>query len=81
MPTRAAVSWTLSGRHEGYGAFGTPTGAEVFVLGATHAEYGELISGAPKLRRELTLYDETAIWKQIFCIKKIVENLKCQKRK
>ena len=66
MPTRAAVSWTLSGRHEGYGAFGTPTGAEIFVLGATHAEYGELISGVPKLRREWTLYDETAIWKQIF---------------
>ena len=66
MPPRAAVRWSLSGRHEGYGAFGTPTGAEVFVLGATHAEYGELISGAPKLRREWTLYDETAIWKQIF---------------
>ena len=65
MPPRAAVRWTLSGRHEGYGAFGTPTGAEVFVLGATHAEYGELISGAPKLRREWTLYDETAVWKQI----------------
>ena len=43
-----------------------PTGAEIFVLGATHAEYGELISGVPKLRREWTLYDETAIWKQIF---------------
>lgn len=65
MPPRAAVRWTLHGLHEGYGAFGHPTGAEVFVMGATHAEFGELITGEPKLRREWTLYDETAIWKQI----------------
>jgi len=65
MPQRAAVRWSLHGTHEGYGTFGKPTGAEVFVLGVTHAEYGQLISGAPKLRREWTLYDETAIWKQI----------------
>ena len=65
MPPRAAVRWTLHGTHEGYGTFSEPTGSEVFVLGATHAEFGELISGAPKLRREWTLYDETAIWKQI----------------
>lgn len=65
MPPRAAVRWTLRGTHEGYGSFGEPTGAEVFILGATHAEFGELISGAPKLRREWTLIDETAVWKQI----------------
>ena len=65
MPPRAAARWTLHGLHEGYGAFGHPTGAEVFVMGATHAEFGELITGEPKLRREWTLYDETAIWKQI----------------
>jgi len=65
MPPRAAVRWTLHGTHDGYGAFGEPTGTDVFILGATHAEYGELISGQPKLRREWTLYDETAIWKQI----------------
>ena len=35
------------------------------MLGATHVEYGELVGGAAKLRREWTLYDETAIWKQI----------------
>ena len=65
MPPRAAVRWTLHGKHEGYGSFGEPSGAEVFVLGATHAEYGAVISGAARLRREWTLYDETAIWKQI----------------
>ncbi|MEM8590970.1 MAG: nuclear transport factor 2 family protein [Pseudomonadota bacterium] len=65
MPPRAALRWTLHGRHEGYGAFGEPTGAEVFILGATHAEFGALGSGEPKLRREWTLLDETAVWKQI----------------
>ena len=65
MPPRAAVRWSLHGLHEGYGAFGAPTGADVYVMGATHAEFGELVSGAPKLRREWTLYDETAVWKQI----------------
>ena len=65
MPPRAAVRWTLHGTHDGYGAFGEPTGADVFVMGITHTEYGELITGQPKLRREWTLYDETAIWKQI----------------
>ena len=65
MPPRAAVRWSLHGLHEGYGAFGSPTGADVYVMGATHAEFGELVSGSPKLRREWTLYDETAIWKQI----------------
>ena len=31
----------------------------------THAEYGSLVSDVPKIRREYTLYDEVAIWKQI----------------
>ncbi len=65
MPPRAAVRWTLHGKHDGWGAFGTPTGAEVFVLGITQAEFGTLGAAEPKLRREWTLFDETAIWKQI----------------
>ena len=60
MPPRAAVRWSLWGRHKGWGVFGTPSGAMVYVLGVTHAEFG------PRgLRREWTLFDETAIWKQI----------------
>ncbi|MEM9474361.1 MAG: ester cyclase [Pseudomonadota bacterium] len=60
MPPRAAVRWSLHGRHDGWGTFGAPTGAEVTVMGITHAEFG------PRgLRREWTLIDETAIWKQI----------------
>ena len=65
MPPRAAVRWTLEGKHEGWGSFGTPTGAHVFILGASHAEFGALVAGEVKLRREWTLFDETAIWKQI----------------
>jgi hypothetical protein len=60
MPPRAALRWSLMGKHEGWGAFGAPTGTEVYVLGISHAEFG------PRgLRREYVLYDETAIWKQI----------------
>ncbi len=60
MPPRAAVRWSLWGRHAEWGAFGAPTGAMVYVLGITHAEFGP-----HGLRREWTLYDETAIWTQI----------------
>lgn len=60
LPPRAALRWSLSGSHDGWGAFGAPTGADVHVLGISHAEFG------PRgLRREYVLIDETAIWKQI----------------
>jgi hypothetical protein len=65
MPPRAAVRWSLWGKHEGWGAFGKPSGAMVYVLGITHAEFGTLGAAAPTLRREYTLFDETAVWKQI----------------
>ena len=57
---RAALRWSLTGRHDGWGAFGTPTGADVHIMGLSHAEFGPW-----GLRREYVLYDETAIWKQI----------------
>ncbi|WP_226782502.1 ester cyclase [Oceaniglobus trochenteri] len=60
MSPRAALRWTLEGRHDGWGAFGRPTGAEVYVMGICHAEFG------PRgIRREYALFDEVAIWKQI----------------
>ncbi|MEM9580518.1 MAG: ester cyclase [Pseudomonadota bacterium] len=59
-PPRAAVRFSLHGAHDGHGMFGAPTGAEVFVMGIAHAEFG------PRgIRREWALIDETAIWKQI----------------
>lgn len=60
MPPRAALRWSLHGKHDGYGMFGAPTGAEVYVMGFGHAEFG------PRgLRREYILIEETSIWKQI----------------
>jgi len=59
-PPRAAVRWELTGRHDGWGMFGRPSRAEVTIMGITQAEFG------PRgLRREWTLIDETAVWKQI----------------
>ncbi|WP_420862413.1 nuclear transport factor 2 family protein [Algirhabdus cladophorae] len=60
MPPRAAVRWSLHGTHDGFGHFGKPTGAPVYIMGITHAEFGPW-----GLRREYTLIDETAVWKQI----------------
>ncbi|MEM9228428.1 MAG: nuclear transport factor 2 family protein [Pseudomonadota bacterium] len=60
LSPRAAIRWSLDGVHEGWGAFGRPSGARVHVMGISHAEYGPW-----GLRREFALYDEVAIWKQI----------------
>ena len=60
MAPRAALRWGLYGTHSGWGSFGAPSGAKVYVMGASHAEFG------PRgLRREYVLFDETAVWKQI----------------
>lgn len=60
LPPRAALRWSLTGIHDGWGAFGRPSGAPVHVMGISHAEFG------PRgLRREWVLIDETAVWKQI----------------
>jgi predicted ester cyclase len=60
LPPRAAIRWSLSGKHEGWGTFGQPSGADIYVMGVSHAEFGPW-----GLRREYTLFDETAVWKQI----------------
>ncbi|MGB0798443.1 MAG: ester cyclase [Planktomarina sp.] len=65
MCPRAAVRWSLTGRHDGHGQFGTPTGADVHVMGMTHVDFGPFGSGGGTIRKEYTLIDETAIWKQI----------------
>lgn len=60
LSPRAALRWSLSGKHDGWGLFGAPTGADVYILGLSHAEFGPW-----GLRREYVLFDEVAIWKQI----------------
>ena len=60
LSPRSAIRWSLSGKHDGLGAFGKPTGADVYIMGISHAEFG------PRgIRREFTVFDEVAIWKQI----------------
>lgn len=60
MSPRSAIRWSLTGAHTGWGPFGTPTGAQVHIMGVSHVEFGPW-----GLRREITIYDEIAIWKQI----------------
>ena len=60
MPPRAAIRWSLTGKHDGFGMFGAPTGAPVHVMGFCHAELGPW-----GLRREFILIEEISILKQI----------------
>ncbi len=60
LSPRSAIRWSLNGKHEGWGRYGQPTGAEVFVWGVSHVEFGPW-----GLRLETTLFDEIEIWKQI----------------
>ena len=59
-PKKAAIRWSLSGKHSGTGIFASPSGADVYVMGINHAEFG-----SRGIKNEWTLYDETMIWKQI----------------
>ena len=66
LSPRAAVRWSLHGTHSGWGRFGAPTGAELYIMGICHVEYGPYgHNGAAAIRREFALIDETAVWKQI----------------
>ena len=57
---RVATRFWLAGTHDGYGAFGPPTGAKVLGLGIVHSE---LLGD--RIRDEWILVDELALWKQI----------------
>jgi hypothetical protein len=65
MAPRAAVRWSLHGKHSGWGRFGTPMSADIYIMGISHADFGPFGNGEPTIRREHTHIDETAIWKQI----------------
>ncbi len=64
QPLRAALRWSINATHTGWGRFGAPTGAPVYILGMTHAY---LVDG--KITMEWILTDEVAIWKQILGFK------------
>lgn len=60
LPPRSAIRWSLTGEHNSWGRYGAPSGAQVHVMGVSHVEHG------PRgIRREITLFDDIAIWKQI----------------
>jgi hypothetical protein len=60
LPVRIALRWSLSGRHDGYGHFGPPSGASVHIMGMSHA----WIAGG-QVRLDWLVTDEVSIWKQI----------------
>ncbi len=57
---RVALRWSLRGTHTGFGHFGPPTGASIYVMGLSHAH---VVEG--RIAAEWLLTDEVAIWKQI----------------
>jgi predicted ester cyclase len=59
-PPRVAARWRLAGTHAGHGAFGAPSGAEVLVMGITHAEFA-----GPRIGRAFWLVDEVSLHRMI----------------
>ena len=58
-PVRIAMRWSLEGTHSGFGAFGPPSGAPVYIMGINHAQmWGKHVMA------EWILVDEVAIHKQ-----------------
>ena len=60
QPNKVAIRWSLIGKHSGNGIFGSPTQAEVYVMGISHAEFS-----SQGIVNEWVLFDETEVWKQI----------------
>lgn len=61
QPIRIAMRWSLQGQHSGWGRFGRPSGADIYVMGMSHAY---LVDG--RITMEWIVTDEVAIWKQIY---------------
>ena len=60
QPARLALRWSIEATHGGWGRFGEPTGAPVYIMGMTHAY---MVDG--RVTMEWITIDEVAIWKQI----------------
>jgi hypothetical protein len=60
QPVRIALRWSLTGSHSGFGHFGEPSGATVYVMGMSHLHVtnGRVVA-------EYMVTDEVSIWKQI----------------
>ena len=57
---RVALRWSLRGTHSGFGHFGPPSGAPVYVMGISHAQIAD-----GRVVAEWVMTDEIVIWKQI----------------
>ena len=60
QPVRLALRWSIEATHSGWGRFGAPSGAKVYILGMTHAY---MVDG--RITHEWLCIDDVAIWKQI----------------
>ena len=65
---RVALRWRFEGTHEGYGAWGVPSGARVRMLGLSHVrvERGRIVA-------ESTLFDEFALLTQVWAARLIAD--------
>ena len=57
---RVAARWSLAGTHTGWGHFGQPSGAPLYLMGMSHAHISQ-----GRIVREWIVFDEVSIWKQV----------------
>lgn len=60
QPVRVALRWSVRGTHTGFGGFGPPSGAPIYIMGLSHAHFVE-----GRITQEWVCIDEVVIWKQI----------------
>ena len=61
QPIRIAMRWSIEATHSGWGRFGEPSGAPIYIMGISHAH---VVDG--RIMMEWIQIDEVTIWKQIF---------------
>lgn len=60
QPARIAMRFSITGTHTGWGHFGMPSGAPIYIMGLAQAH---MVNG--QITMEWLLMDEVAVWKQI----------------
>lgn len=61
QPIRIAMRWSIRATHSGWGRFGEPSGAPIYIMGINHAH---VVDG--RITMEWVQIDEVTLWKQIF---------------
>lgn len=57
---RVSLRWSVWGTHTGWGRFGPPTGAPLFIMGLSHFAVAD-----GQVQQEWLLIDEVSLWKQL----------------